>query len=69
MVNPEIEPKRVLLLTSDAIFESEVRAALEGQHQSRQFPLFFDMVYLDLTSDLDFLWSSIYLHVIGKDFF
>ena len=53
MVKPEIEPKRVLLLAS-AVFESEVRAAFERQHQSNDLPLFFDLVYLDLTSNMDF---------------
>ena len=48
MVKPEIEPERVLLLASDATFESEVRAALERQHGSSVFFLY--LVYLDVAS-------------------
>ena len=40
LVKPEIEPKRVLLPASDAVFESEVKAALERQHPSGQHPFF-----------------------------
>ena len=47
---PEIVPKRVLLLASEAIFESEVREALERQLQSRGSCTCVDQVYLDLTS-------------------
>ena len=67
-VKPESGPKRVLLLASEAVFESEVRAALEREHQSGELPLFFDLVYLDFASDLDFSRSSIYLHMSGKVF-
>ena len=68
LVKPEIELKRVLLLASEAVFESEVRAALERQHQSGE-PLFFDLVYLDLTSDLDFFAVLDLLAYVWQGFF
>ena len=68
-VKTEIEPKRVLLLASEAVFESEVRAALERQHRSGQLPLFFDLVYLDLTSDLDFCSVLDLLAYVRQGFF
>ena len=59
MPNPCVKPsstvRRVLLLASDSAFESEVREALETQQQGRVPPLFFKLVYLDLTHCNDFL--------------
>ena len=54
-VKPEIEPKRVLLLASEAIFVSVVREPLERQLQLEGSSSYMDLLYLDPTSLTDFL--------------
>ena len=55
LVKPESGLKRVLLLASEAVFESEVRKALERQLRQEKCSTCFELVYLDLTSLIDFL--------------
>ena len=54
-MKPEIAPKRVLLLATEAVFESEVREALKRQLQSERSATCIDLVYFDPTSLTDFL--------------
>ena len=57
-MKPEIGPKRVLLLATEAVFESEVMEALERQLQSERSATCVDLVYLDPTSPTDFFGSA-----------
>ena len=54
LVKPESGPKRVLLLASETVFESEARAALENQPRIKESSVCFELMYLDLTPVIDF---------------
>ena len=68
-MKPDSGSKRVLLLASETVFESEARAALENQQRARESSVLLELVYSDLTSILDFLAVLDLLNHIQHGFF
>ena len=69
LVKPDSGSKRVLLLASETVLESKARAALDNQQRTRESSLLLELVYLDLTSILDFLAVLDLLNHIQHGFF